>query len=75
MIRSTSIKGIYLISDNSNGKQYIGSAYGDMGVWSRWACYIGTGHGWNDDLTKLITEKTIKSAREHFGFSLLEKCP
>ena len=68
----SSIKGVYLISDTNNGKQYIGSAYGDMGIWSRWACYIGTGHGWNDELTKLINEKSIKYARENFRFSLLE---
>ena len=68
----SSIKGVYLISDKRNRKQYVGSAYGDMGIWSRWACYIGTGHGWNDELTALIAEKTIKYARENFHFSLLE---
>ena len=68
----SSIKGVYLISDKNNGKQYVGSAYGNMGIWSRWACYIGTGHGWNDELTKLINEKSIKYARENFRFSLLE---
>ena len=39
------IKGVYLITDKSNGKKYVGSAYGDYGVWARWSCYIGTGHG------------------------------
>lgn len=68
----SSIKGVYLISDKRNGKQYVGSAYGDMGIWSRWACYIDTGHGWNDKLTALIDKKTIKYARENFHFSLLE---
>jgi len=68
----SNIKGVYLISDRSNGKRYVGSAYGDMGIWSRWACYIGTGHGWNDELTKLVDEKSIEYARENFHFSLLE---
>lgn len=68
----SSIKGIYAISDKHNGKLYVGSAYGEMGVWSRWSCYIGTGHGWNDELTKLIKEKSIKYARENFRLSLLE---
>ena len=68
----SSVKGVYLISDKHNGKQYVGSAYGDMGIWSRWACYMGTGHGWNDELTSLITEKTAEYARENFRFSLLE---
>lgn len=66
------VKGIYVIFDKSNGKKYVGSAYGDSGIWSRWACYIGTGHGWNDELTKLIKEKTKDYARKNFKFSLLE---
>ena len=71
----SSVKGVYLISDKRTGKQYIGSAYGDNGVWSRWACYIGTGHGWSDELTALITEKSIQYARNNFRFSLLEIMP
>jgi hypothetical protein len=68
----SSVKGVYLISDRNNGKKYIGSAYGGAGIWSRWACYIGTGHGWNDELTKLIDEKQVKYARENFRLSILE---
>ena len=68
----SNVWGIYLISDKRNGKKYIGSAYGDMGIWSRWACYIGTGHGWNDELTALINRKSIEYARRNFRFSLLE---
>ena len=67
-----SMKGVYVISDRSNGKQYIGSAYGDDGIWSRWACYVGTGHGWNDELVKLVRTKGPKYAREHFRFAILE---
>ena len=61
-----------MIVDKSNGKKYIGSAYGQFGIWSRWACYIGTGHGWNDELTRLISKKSIDYARKNFKFSLLE---
>ena len=67
-----SIKGIYLITDKSNGKSYIGSAYGDYGIWARWQCYIGTGHGWNDKLVELITEKGVDYARINFKIALLE---
>ncbi|MBO0935409.1 GIY-YIG nuclease family protein [Fibrella sp. HMF5335] len=66
------MKGIYLITDRSNGKKYVGSAYGDYGVWSRWAIYAGTGHGFNDELTKLIAEKGVQHARDFFSFTLLE---
>ena len=68
----SSVKGVYVITDTSNGKNYIGSAYGEGGIWSRWACYIGTGHGWNDALIKLIEKRTIKHARGRFRFALLE---
>ena len=66
------VKGVYLITDKSNGKRYVGSAYGGSGIWSRWACYVGTGHGWNDELTKLIKQEGIEYARKHFQISLLE---
>jgi hypothetical protein len=66
------VKGVYLIVDSNNGKMYVGSAYGDSGIWSRWGCYIGTGHGWNDQLTKLIKSKGMDYARENFYFSVLE---
>lgn len=66
------VKGVYLIVDRSNGKMYVGSAYGDSGIWSRWACYIGTGHGWNDEFTKIINTNGIEYARENFYFSILE---
>jgi len=69
-----SIKGVYLIVDKKVGKMYVGSAYGESGIWSRWSCYIGTGHGWSDELTKLIREKGIEYARKYFQFSLLEFC-
>ncbi len=64
------MKGVYLITDTSNGKQYVGSAYGDTGIWSRWACYVQTGHGFNDELTKLIA----KSGKEHADRTLDSHC-
>ncbi len=66
------VKGVYLIADKSNGKQYVGAAYGDAGIWARWACYIGTGHGWNDELVELLNRKGRKYARANFRFSVLE---
>ena len=69
----SSVKGIYLICDKSNGKKYVGSAYGDAGIWSRWACYIGTGHGWSDELTRVVRKDGgLKYARENFRFSILD---
>ena len=66
------VKGVYLIMDTSNGRSYVGSAYGDAGIWSRLCCYISTGHGWNDELVKTINEKGIDYALSNFKFSILE---
>ena len=68
----SNIKGIYVICDKSNGKKYVGSAYGDAGVWSRWSWYATTGHGYNDELVELISKKGLEYARENFQISLLE---
>jgi len=66
------VKGIYLITDISIGKRYVGSAFGEAGIWSRWSCYVGTGHGWNDEPTKLIKKNGRDYARENFVFNRLE---
>lgn len=68
-------KGIYVILDKSNGKKYIGSAYGDNGIWSRWCCYAGTAHGGNDELVELIEKEGVEYARENFQLSILEIWP
>lgn len=39
--------GIYRIVDMSSGEIYIGSAYGNEGLWGRWANYAKNGHGGN----------------------------
>ena len=69
------VKGVYLIMDKKNGKKYVGSAYGESGIWSRWSCYMETAHGYNDELTKLIRKKGMGYARENFRFTLLEYRP
>lgn len=71
----SSIKGVYLIMDKSNGFKYIGAAYGTSGIWSRWSSYLGTGHGDNTELSELIDAKGLQYARENFIFSLLEYRP
>jgi len=69
------VKGVYLITDQSNGRRYVGSAYGATGIWSRWACYIGTGHGHNDEFSKIIKKHGKKYAKDNFILSLLEYRP
>lgn len=67
-----SVKGIYLITDTTTGKRYVGSAYGDAGIWSRWCSYIATGHGGNVELRKLVTHPNLEYCRKSFRFALLE---
>jgi hypothetical protein len=68
-------KGVYLITDIRNGQKYVGAAYGDAGLWSRWACYVRTGHGYADDLTRIINKHSLEYARKNFRFALLEYFP
>jgi len=65
-------KGIYLITDVNNGKRYVGAAYGSTGIWSRWECYIGTGHGYNDELKRILQKHSREYAKKNFKFALLE---
>lgn len=69
------VKGIYLVTDKSNGKSYVGSAYGEYGIWNRWQSYIYSGHAGNDQLYTLIQQKGIEYARQNFKFAILEILP
>ena len=61
-------KGVYLITDTSNGKMYIGSAYGQDMILGRWQSYAKTGNGGNVGLKKLPFEHIKK----HFRYSILD---
>ena len=61
-------KGVYLITDKSNGKMYIGSAYGKNMIYGRWSSYIRTGHGGNKELKPL----DINYIKENFSYSVLD---
>lgn len=68
--------GIYLITDTHTGLRYIGSAYGDDGIYSRWRTYFLTGgHGGNTSLKRLLKKPGVDYARKHFMFTLLEQLP
>jgi len=67
-----SVKGIYLITDTKTGRRYVGSAYGEQGVWSRWCSYVESGDGGNVELRSLVTDPTLDYCRVNFRFALLE---
>lgn len=66
-----SVSGVYLITDESDGRQYVGSADGGDGIWERWQTYALTGHGGNRGLRLLLDERGIEHA-DNFRFSILE---
>lgn len=71
----SAVKGVYLINDTGGGKLYIGSAYGEDGLWGRWSEYVATnGHGGNKALKALIDEDW-EYASKHFQFSILMILP
>lgn len=68
-----SVGGVYLIADTSNGRLYVGSAFGEGGIWGRWESYADHGHGGNKDLVDLLSTKSVEHASK-FQFSILEIC-
>ena len=70
-----SVKGVYLITDITTGKRYVGSAYGDQGIWSRWCSYVSSGHGGNIELRALAVDPELEYCRKSFRFALLEHRP
>jgi hypothetical protein len=69
------VKGVYVINDRASGKTYVGSAYGDTGVWARWGQYVQSRHGGNVDLRALVKRKGDAYARSNLAFSLLQSWP
>jgi len=69
----SSVSGIYLILDKETGKQYIGSAYGENGIWGRWVNYIKTGSGGNKYLIELL--KNNEKYKYNFQFTILQTLP
>lgn len=59
----SSVIGIYVITDMSNGQQYVGKADGGETIYQRWSEYARTGHGGNVQLRGRDPQ--------HFQFSLL----
>jgi hypothetical protein len=61
-------KGVYLITDVSNGNMYVGSAFGENMILGRWQSYINTGNGGNVELKKL----NFDYIKKNFRYSILD---
>lgn len=66
------MKGVYVIHDRLTGEPYVGSAYGDTGIWQRWSHYAESIHGDNIGLRALVEGKGADYAHENLVFALLE---
>jgi hypothetical protein len=64
-------KGVYLITDKSNGKMYVGAAYGENMIYGRWSAYIKNGHGENAELRAL----GFSHIKDNFCYSILNIYP
>jgi hypothetical protein len=58
-------RGVYFIFDESDGKGYVGSAYGTDNILGRWLSYAARGHGGNKELRLRDPTK--------FRFSILQR--
>jgi len=71
----SAIKGVYLMTDKKTGKLYVGSAYGEDGIWGRWCVYVATnGSGNNKSLIELTASEADYAAK-YFQFSILMLLP
>lgn len=66
----SNVYGVYLIVDTSDGKQYVGSAYGKDGILGRWKTYVETHHGGNKMLIELLNKHSERYKK--FQFSVLQ---
>jgi len=67
----TKLQAIYLILNKKTGYQYIGTTYGENGLWQRWGNYIKGDHtGGNKEFIKLKNEDS--EFYKNLQFSILE---
>ena len=52
----SSVSGINVIADTTDGRHYVGSAGGQGGFWQRWTSYAESGHGQNKELKAVLTD-------------------
>lgn len=68
----SNVNCVYVITDNSNGKLYVGSTYGYNGIWQRWSTYgLTNGSGHDKELDELLLNNPDYALR-NFQFTILE---
>ncbi|ASS66968.1 GIY-YIG nuclease family protein [Paenibacillus sp. RUD330] len=69
----SSVAGVYLITDFTDGNQYVGSASGKNGILGRWKDYSTSFHGGNAKLVSLLQLEPDRYRR--FQYSILRTLP
>jgi len=76
-----SVYGVYVITDKKTGKLYVGSAYGDDGIYGHWLIYLNsgfdkdekeTGEYPNKKLKELVMRERMAYITENFQYTILE---
>ena len=62
-----------MILDSKTGNQYIGSAYGEGGIWQRWSEYAISVHGNNKRLKELCSSDN--NYKMNFRYTVLQSLP
>lgn len=71
----SSVKGVYVITDMSNGSLYVGSASGDSGgIWQRWSSYAQPSNltGGNKEIERIRSKYGPDHITDNFQYSILE---
>lgn len=66
----SAVSAVYLIADKRNGALYVGSAYGEGGLLSRWASYVQSKHGGNKGMKEVLVSSPERY--QDFQFSILQ---
>jgi len=69
------VKGVYVITDMSNGNLYIGSASGNNeGIWQRWSGYADENNltGGNREFIEILESKGSAYIMDNFKYSIIE---
>jgi hypothetical protein len=59
----SAVAGVYAITDTKTGAIYVGSAYGEQGLWTRWGGYAATQHNGNKLLKAHVAEHGVANLR------------
>lgn len=69
----SNVYGVYVLTDESNGKLYVGSATGKQGIYGRWSTYLDDGYDKAEENDKDYPNKGLKELVEHNGTDYIKQ--